>query len=50
MIKKLANKIKNQARIVPELQFLLDDSLDYVFHMEEVMKQVKEQDEKKKSS
>jgi ribosome-binding factor A len=35
---------------VPELQFLLDDSLDYVFHMEEVMKQVKEQDEKKKSS
>ncbi|MEI6881615.1 MAG: 30S ribosome-binding factor RbfA [Bacteroidetes bacterium] len=48
--KELANKIKNQARIVPELQFLLDDSLDYVFHMEEVMKQVKEQDEKKKSS
>jgi ribosome-binding factor A len=48
--KELANKIKNQARIVPELQFFLDESLDYVFHMEEVMKQVKEQDEKKKNN
>jgi ribosome-binding factor A len=48
--KALAAKIKNQARIVPELQFLLDDSLDYVFHMEEVLKSVREQDEKKKNN
>jgi ribosome-binding factor A len=44
---KLANKIKNQARIVPELTFFVDESLDYVFHMEEVMKKVKEEDENK---
>ncbi len=48
--KALAAKIKNQARVVPELHFLLDDSLDYVFHMEEVLKNVKEQDEKKKNN
>jgi ribosome-binding factor A len=45
--KRLALKIKNQARIVPELQFLIDDSLDYVFHMENVMKKVKDEDDKK---
>jgi ribosome-binding factor A len=44
---KLAIKIKNQARIVPELTFFVDESLDYVFHMEEVMKKVKEEDENK---
>lgn len=48
--KQLAAKIKNQARIVPELHFLLDESLDYVFHMEEVLKNVREQDEKKKNN
>jgi ribosome-binding factor A len=44
---KLAIKIKNQARIIPELTFFVDESLDYVFHMEEVMKKVKEEDENK---
>ena len=44
---KLAIKIKNQARIIPELTFFIDESLDYVFHMEEVMKKVKEEDENK---
>lgn len=48
--KKLAAKIKNQARIVPELHFYIDDSLDYVFHMEEVLKRVHEEDEKKKNT
>jgi ribosome-binding factor A len=42
--KKLAQKTKNQARIVPELNFVIDDSLDYVFHMEKVMQKVKEED------
>lgn len=48
--KTLAAKIKNQVRIIPELSFFIDDSLDYVFHMEEVLKNVKEQDEKKKNN
>ncbi len=46
--KELASKIKKQARIVPALQFFIDDSLDYVFHMEEVMKKVHIEDEQKK--
>ncbi len=45
--KRLAAKIKNQARIVPELSFFIDDSLDYVFHMENVLKKVKDEDDKK---
>ncbi len=43
--KQLAGKIKNQARIVPELEFFVDDSLDYVFHMEEVFKKINSQDQ-----
>ncbi len=45
--RSLAVKIKNQARIVPELQFFIDESLDYVFHMENVMQKVKDEDAKK---
>ena len=36
----LAGRIRNQARKVPELHFILDDSLDYVQHMEEVFKRL----------
>ena len=43
--KQLASKIKNQVRVIPELEFFVDDSLDYVFHMEEVFKQINKQDE-----
>ncbi len=46
--KALATKIRNQARIVPELNFLEDDSLDYVFKMEEILKKVHEEDERKR--
>ncbi len=45
--RELAKKIRKQARIVPELKFFVDDSLDYVFHMEQVLKNVKSEDEKK---
>lgn len=47
--KHLATKIRNQARIVPELTYLIDDSLDYVFHMDEVLKRVQEEDERKRN-
>ncbi|MDP2422811.1 MAG: 30S ribosome-binding factor RbfA [Bacteroidales bacterium] len=36
---QLGNRIKNQVRIVPELQFHLDDSLDYIEHLDELLKQ-----------
>ncbi|MCY1542270.1 Ribosome-binding factor A [compost metagenome] len=44
----LGNKLRHQLRRIPELQFFLDDTLDYVFKMEELFKQIN--DEKKPSS
>lgn len=45
--KELAARVKNQLRRIPELKFFLDDTLDHVFKMEELFKQIKEDDEKK---
>jgi ribosome-binding factor A len=40
-IRKLfGNQIRHQARIVPELKFFLDDSLDYVDKMENLFKDI----------
>jgi ribosome-binding factor A len=36
--KQLAARIKNQIRKIPILQYYLDDTLDYVFKMEELFK------------
>ena len=44
----LGNKLRHHLRRIPELQFFLDDTLDYVFKMEELFKQIN--DEKKPSS
>lgn len=41
--KELANRIKNQVRRIPVLHFYLDDTLDYVFKMEEVFKKIEEE-------
>jgi ribosome-binding factor A len=38
---ELAVKIRKQVRVIPELQFFIDDSLDYVFHMEKVFDEIK---------
>lgn len=38
---QLGNKIKNQVRIIPHLEFFRDDSLDEVFRIEELLKQIK---------
>lgn len=43
--KELAAKIKNQLRRIPELKFFPDETLDQVFKMEELLKQIKK-DEK----
>lgn len=42
--KELAASIKHQVRRIPELQFYLDDTLDYVFKMEEVFEKIKKED------
>ena len=39
--KELALRIKHQLRRVPELKFFHDDTLDHVFKMEELFKQIK---------
>lgn len=41
--KELANRVKHQLRRIPVLHFYLDDTLDYVFKMEEVFKKLKEE-------
>src|SRR5678815_5234020 len=43
--KELAARVKNQLRRIPELKFFLDDTLDHVFKMDELFRQIKE-DEK----
>ncbi len=41
--KQLALRMKNQVRKVPELEFFLDESLDYVMHMEDVFRKIREE-------
>ncbi|NLN95949.1 MAG: 30S ribosome-binding factor RbfA [Bacteroidales bacterium] len=33
----LGSKIKNQVRVIPELHFHLDDSLDYIDHIDKLL-------------
>lgn len=40
----LGNRVRNQLRRIPEIKFFTDDTLDYVFKMEEVFKKIKEED------
>lgn len=37
---KLGTRIKNQARIVPELEFFLDDTNEYVEHMDRLFDEI----------
>ncbi len=47
--KELSERVKHQLRRIPLLQFYLDDTLDYVFKMEDIFKQINTEEEKKKS-
>ena len=38
--KLLADKVKSQLRRIPVMQYYLDDTLDYVFKMEEIFKTI----------
>lgn len=47
--KELAARVKSQLRRIPELKFFLDDTLDHVFKMEELFKQIKTDENNEKS-
>jgi ribosome-binding factor A len=38
--KMLGDRIRKQARIIPELAFFLDDSVDYAMHMESIFSKI----------
>jgi ribosome-binding factor A len=46
--KELSERIKHQLRRIPVLHFYLDDTLDYVFKMEDIFKQINSGDASKK--
>lgn len=48
--KELSERVKHQLRRIPILQFYLDDTLDYVFKMEDIFKQINTGEEEKKDS
>lgn len=35
---ELGNRVRHQLRIIPELKFFVDDSLDYAAHIDELLK------------
>ncbi|HEU4470269.1 MAG TPA: 30S ribosome-binding factor RbfA [Flavisolibacter sp.] len=43
--KELAARVKHQLRRIPELRFYPDDTLDHVFKMEELFKQIKDEEQ-----
>ena len=36
---ELGTRVRNQLRIIPELRFFIDDSLDYIEHIDSLLKQ-----------
>lgn len=46
--KELSDRVKHQLRRIPVLHFYLDDTLDYVFKMENIFKQINSGDDTKK--
>lgn len=43
--KELTARVAKQLRRMPELKFFLDETLDYVFKMEEVFKKIKKEED-----
>ena len=41
--KELATRVRHQLRSIPVLKFFKDDTLDHVFKMEEIFKQINEE-------
>jgi ribosome-binding factor A len=47
--RELNARIKTQLRLMPELRFFHDDTLDYVFKMENLFNEIKKEDEKREN-
>jgi len=47
--RELASHVKHQLRRIPELKFYLDDTLDHVFKMEDIFKQIKKDEDHNES-
>jgi ribosome-binding factor A len=47
--KELTARVRHQLRSMPQLSFYIDDTLDYVFKMEELFKKIHEDDAKAKN-
>jgi len=47
--RELAERVKHQLRRIPVLHYFKDDTLDHVFKMEEIFKQINEEKNKKES-
>jgi ribosome-binding factor A len=45
--RELSERVKHQLRRIPLLHFYLDDTLDYVFKLEDIFKQINEEDKGK---
>ncbi|MEO6917310.1 MAG: 30S ribosome-binding factor RbfA [Chitinophagaceae bacterium] len=41
--RELVSRVKNQLRSMPQLTFFQDDTLDYVFKMEQIFKKINEE-------
>ena len=44
--RKLGDKLRHQLRVMPEFEFYRDETLDYVYHIENVFKKIKEDDKR----
>ena len=45
--KELGTRVRHQLRSIPELKFYIDDTLDYVFKIEELFEKIKKEDGEK---
>ena len=46
---ELGKRVRHQLRIIPQLNFYIDDTLDYVFKIEQLLDDIKKHDEKNKN-
>lgn len=47
--RKLSEKLRHQLRVMPEIEFFRDETLDYAYHIEDLFKKIKEDDARLKA-
>ena len=48
--KELGNRVRHQLRSIPQITFYIDDTLDYVFRMEELLDKIKKESPAKENN